>query len=68
MSKERKLSLDIVKNNVKFESKNCKIHEDLLYINNKLYILNVLNFRIKIIKNIYNISFDEHANKSFIYN
>ena len=35
---------------------------------NKLYVSNNLTLRIIIIKNIYNTSFNKHANKLFIYN
>ena len=68
MSKERKLFFEIIKNKVKLELRDCKIHENLLYINDKLYVSNNLNLRIIIIKDIYNTPFDEYANKSSIYN
>ena len=68
MLRQRKLLLDIIKNNIKFELKDCKMHKNLLYINDKLYILNNLKLRIKFIKNIYNSLLNKHANRLFIYN
>ena len=67
VSNQKKLPLNIIKNNVKLELKNCKIHKNLLYVNDKFYISNDLNLRIIIIKNIHNTPLDKHANKSFIY-
>ena len=64
---QRKLFFEIIKNNVKLELKDCRIHKDLLYVNDKLYIFNDSKLRIKIIRDIYDISFGEHADKSFIY-
>ena len=65
---ERKLSLNIIKNNVKIELEDCKMHKDLLYINDKLYVFNDMKLRTKIIRDIHDFSLKDHVDKSFIYN
>ena len=65
---QKKLPLKIIKNNIKFELRDYKIYEDLLYINNKLYISNNPELRIKIIEDIYNSPLSGHADKLFTYN
>ena len=37
-------------------------------MNDRFYVSNNSNLRIKIIRNTHDTSFDKHANKSFIYN
>ena len=65
---ERKLSFDIIKNNVKIELGDCKIHENLLYINDKLYVSDDIKLRTKIIRDIHDSSLKDHVDKLFIYN
>lgn len=48
--------------------RNCKIHDDLLYVNNRFYVSNNSKLHIKIIKDIYNTSFDDYVNRLFINN
>ena len=40
----------------------------LLYINNRLYILNIFKLRTKIIRDIYNSLLEDYANRLLIYN
>ena len=64
----RRLPLKIIKNNLKLKLKDCYIYYELLYVNKRLYISNILELRIKIIKDIYNTSFEGHVDRLFIYN
>ena len=64
----RRLFLKIIKNNLKLKLRNYHIHDELLYVNKRLYVSNVLKLRIKIIKNIYDISLKNHVDRFFIYN
>ena len=68
VSGERKLSLDIIKNNFKIELKDCKMHENLLYINDKLYISDDMKLRTKIIRDIHDFPSKNHVDKLFTYN
>ena len=65
---DRRLPLKMIKNNFKLKLKNCYIHHELLYVNERLYISNIFELRIKIIKDIHNTSLENHVNRSFIYN
>ena len=68
MLRRKKFSLEIIKNNIKFELRNYEIYKDLLYINDKLYIPNNLKLYIEIIKLVHDTLFNEYVNKLFIYN
>ena len=67
ISRQRKFSFKIIKNNIKFELRDCKIQKNLLYINNRFYILNNSKLYIKIIKNIRDSFSKKYINKLFIY-
>ena len=68
MSRQKKLPLEIIKNNVKLELRDCKIHEDLLYVNNRLYIPDDPELRTKIIRDIHDSPPGGHAGRSSTYN
>ena len=68
ISLTRKLLFKIIKNNLKLKLSNYYLYNKLLYINNKLYILNISKLRIKIIRDIYNSLFKDYINKLLIYN
>ena len=57
----RRLFLKMIKNNFKLELRNCYIYHKLLYISERLYVLNVFELRIKIIKNIHDTLFKNHV-------
>ena len=67
MLRRRKLPLKIIKNNIKLKLKNCEIHEDLLYINDKFYISDNSKLRIEIIRLVYDILFNKYIKRLFIY-
>ena len=58
----------MIKNNLKLKLGDYYLYNRLLYINNRLYILDILELRIKIIKDIYDSSLEGYANKLLIYN
>ena len=64
----RRLLLKIIKNNLKLKLKDYYIYYKLLYMNERLYVSNIFELRIKIIKDIYNTSLEDHVNRLFIYN
>ena len=68
ISRQKKFPFKIIKNNIKFELRNCKIQKNLLYVNNRFYILNNSKLYTKIIRNIHDPPSKKYANKLFIYN
>ena len=47
---------------------NYYLYNELLYVNNRLYILDILELRIKIIRDIYNSLLEDYINRLLIYN
>ena len=64
---DRRLPLEMIKNNLKLELKDCHIHYELLYVNERLYISNISELRTKIIRDIYDIPLEGHAGRLSIY-
>ena len=67
MLKLKKFPFEIIKNHIKLKLKEYKVHENLLYINNRIYIFDVPEIRIRIIKNIHDFSSEDYANRLSIY-
>ena len=58
----------MIKNNLKLKLSDYYLHDELLYINNRLYVLNIPELRIKIIRGIYNSSLEGYTSRLLIYN
>ena len=57
----------MIKNNLKLKLSNYYFHDGLLYVNNRLYVSNVLELRTKIIRGIYDFSPEGYTNRLLIY-
>ena len=58
----------MIKNNFKLKLGDYYIYYKLLYVNKRLYVLNIFELRIKIIRDIYDISLEGHVDRLLIYN
>lgn len=62
-----KIFHNLIKKRVRLKLNDYEIYEKLLYIDQRLYILNDPEFKIKFIKYIYEFLLKEYAKKSSIY-
>lgn len=67
VSGQRKLPLDMIKNNVKLELGDCRIRNDLLYVNDRLYVPDVPELRTKVLRDIHDTPPGGHAGRASTY-
>ena len=66
-SGHRKLPLEIIKNKVKLELGDCTIHEDLVYVNDRLYVPDDPELRTEIIRMVHDLPPGGHAGRASTY-
>ena len=63
----KRISFDIIKNEIKFEFENCEIKKNLFWVKNKLYVSTNKSFHATLIKHIHESSFENYAKKVVTY-
>ena len=64
---QKKIFHDLIKKEVKIKFENYEIHDQILYIEKRLYISNNSKLKTKIIKDIHKFLSKKYAGKFFIY-
>ena len=63
----RRISINIIKIEVRLKLNDCEIRDDLFWMKNKLYVFQDDDVFVVILKQIHESSFEKHANKIIIY-
>ena len=56
-----------MKNGIKIKLEDCEIYNDIFYVKKRVYVLNNVELKIKIIKKIYELLSKEYIKRLFIY-
>ena len=64
---DRRLPLELVKRNIRIELGECEVKDGLLYVGNRLYIPDVPELRIRLIKDIHDAFPGGHAGRASTY-
>ena len=63
----KRISIDIIKNEIKFELEDCEIKKNFFWIKNKLYVSTNESFHATLIEHIHESSLENHAKRIVTY-
>ena len=66
-SNQRKISIDLVRKELKLKLKDCEIKENLFWMKNRIYVLEKKSFYANIIKQTHESLLESHAKRDAIY-
>ena len=65
---QRRISQDLIKNDLRLELEDCQLEDDLLYVRKRLYVPNIDELKTRIVKFIHDSSSRGHAERAATYN